>query len=127
MGLEVGTVWRLTMFLLCLIAALSGTPLRQAEAASDFARSLGELGQGTIIETIDGGVGDDKEASILRAGGDAHSLAATILLETTVVDFTPSVSVSSLPNIGGRRQGDELGLLPASSSRRMAWLQCFLF
>jgi len=127
MGLEVGTVWRLTMFLLCLIAALSGTPLRQAEAASDFARSLGELRQGTLFETIDGGVGDDQEESILKAGGDTHSLAATILLEITVVDFTPSVSVSSLPKIGGRRHGDELGLLPASSSRRMAWLQCFLF
>src|SRR5262249_42015003 len=37
---EVPDVWRPTMFLLCLIAALAGTPLRQAEAAGDLARSL---------------------------------------------------------------------------------------
>jgi hypothetical protein len=49
------------MFFLCLIAAVAGTPLRQAEAASDFARAFGELGQGNVLETIDGGVGDDKE------------------------------------------------------------------
>ena len=40
-------MWRLTMFLLCLIAAVSGTPLRQAEAANDFARSIGESGKVT--------------------------------------------------------------------------------
>ena len=51
------------MFLLCLIAALSGTPLRQAEAADDFARTFGECGQSDVLHTVDGGVGDDKEVS----------------------------------------------------------------
>src|SRR5947209_894402 len=57
-------VWRSTMLLLCLIAALSGTPLRQAEASSDFARSRAEPGQ-DHVETIDGGVGDDAEVAVL--------------------------------------------------------------
>jgi len=120
-------MWRLTMLLLCLIAALSGTPLRQAEAANDFARSFGEFGQGDIIETIDGGVGDDEEASILKAGGDTHSLVATILLAMADVCFTPPSPVSSLPKIGDRRRADLTDSLPASSDRRFAWLQCFLF
>jgi hypothetical protein len=120
-------VWRFTMFPLCLIAALSGTPLRQAEAADDFARSLGELGQVGIIETIDGGVGDDKEASILKAGGDTHSLAAVVLLEMADVDVTLCNCISTVPRIGGRRQADVPGLLPTSTARRIAWLQCFLF
>ena len=62
-------MWRSTMLLLCLIAVLSGTPLRQAEAASDFARSRAELGQ-DHVETIDGGVGDDAEVAVLKDGGD---------------------------------------------------------
>ncbi len=119
-------MWRLSMFLLCLIAALSGAPLRQAEAASDLARSLDELGDGNIIETIDGGVGDDKEASILKAG-DAHALAAAISPEMADVDLASPTSVSSLAMIGGRRPADVRGFLPASTARRIAWLQCYLF
>jgi hypothetical protein len=120
-------MWRLTMFVLCLIAALSGTPLRQAEAADDFARSMIELGHEGVIETLDGGVGDDIEVSILKAGSDTHVLATTVQLAMTDVDFTPMVLASSLPNIDSRGQADRLSLLPASSARRLAWLQCFLF
>ena len=107
-----------TMFLLCLIAALSGTPLRQAEAANDFARSIGELGQEDVIETVDGGVGDDTEASILKAGSDTHSLPATILLAMADVHVTPLIPASSFRNIGDRRRAGLSGLLPASSDRR---------
>ncbi len=120
-------MWRLTMFLLCLIAALSGTPLRQAEAASDFARSFGEFGQGDVIETIDGGVGDDEEASVLKAGSDSHSLAATIWLAMADVYFTAPSPVSFLARIGDRGRADLTGSFPASAGRRFAWLQCFLF
>ncbi|MGO9469930.1 MAG: hypothetical protein ACLQIB_35810 [Isosphaeraceae bacterium] len=120
-------MWRPTMFLLCLIAALSGTPLRQAEAASDFARSFGELGQGDVIETIDGGVGDDEEASVLKAGSDSYSLAATILLARADVCFTPISPVSFLLRIGDRGWVDLTGSFPARSDRRFAWLQRFLF
>jgi hypothetical protein len=119
-------MWRLTMFLLCLIAALSGTPLRQAEAADDFARSIGELGQGDVIETIDGGVGDDIEASILKAASDTHVLSATFLLATADVHFTPLIT-AFLPNIGDGRSPDLSSLLAITSDRWFAWIQCFLF
>ena len=66
-------MWRHLMLVLCLIAASSGTPLRQAEAASDFARSLAELGEGHV-ETIDGGVGDDAEIAVMKAGSGTHRL-----------------------------------------------------
>jgi hypothetical protein len=127
MGPEVDAVWRLTMFLLCLIAALSGTPLRQAEAANDFVRSFGEIGQGDVLQTVDGGIGDDMELSILKARGDTQSLQATMLLAMSVVHFTPLIPASFLPKIGDRGPVDLLGLLPTSSARRFAWLQCFLF
>jgi hypothetical protein len=120
-------MWRVTMFLLCLIAALSGTPLRQAEAADDFARSISELGQGGVIETLDGGVGDDTELSILKAGSDTHFLSATIFLAMTDVHFTPPVIAASLPNIGDRCRGESSDLPAASSDRWFAWSQCFLF
>src|SRR5690349_10380958 len=45
--------------LLSLIAALTGMPLRQAEAAADLSRSLVELLQSASLEIPDGGVGDD--------------------------------------------------------------------
>jgi hypothetical protein len=118
---------RLLMFLLCLIAALSGTLLRQAEAADDFARTFSECGRGDALHTVDGGVGDDKEVSILNAGGDTQSLPATSLLATVDVHFSSLIPASLLPTLGDRGQAALLGLLPASSTRRFAWLQCFLF
>src|SRR3954466_10527217 len=45
--------------LLSLIAALTGMPLRQAEAAADLSRSLVELLQPANLEIPDGGVGED--------------------------------------------------------------------
>jgi hypothetical protein len=124
---EVSAVWRLTMFLLCLIAALSGTPLRQAEAASDFARSHSEIGQGHVIGITDGGVGDDSGATILKAGGDTHPYPAMILLAPAAALLTPFPPASSLPNLDIRRSADRLASVPAGSAQRHAWLQCFLF
>lgn len=46
-------------FLLSMLAAFAGAPLRQAEAASDLARSLAEFVQPADVEAGDGGVGDD--------------------------------------------------------------------
>ena len=71
-------MWRLTMLLLCLIAAFSGTPLRQAEAASDFARSRSELGQ-DHVETIDGGVGEGMlgRVQVFAPGDDSACLECT--------------------------------------------------
>ena len=55
---------RRTMFWLSVIAALAGTPMRLAEAASDLARSFAEVDDGADVEEIDGGVGDDAGATI---------------------------------------------------------------
>lgn len=55
---------RRLMFTLSLIAVLSATPLRQAEAAHDFACAVGDPDEGTEIEVPDGGVGDDSDATI---------------------------------------------------------------
>ena len=120
-------MWRLTMFLLCLIAALSGTPLRQAEAASDFARSHGESGQGQAIELIDGGIGDDSGATILKADGNTHPLTATMLLAAADAFLTRLLPALSLPNMEDRRRADPLVSVPTGSAQRHAWLQCFLF
>jgi len=120
-------MWRSTMLLLCFLAALSGTPLRQAEAASDFARSIGEFGQGDVIETIDGGVGDDQEASILKAGCDTHSLTAALWTGLTDVDFALPVPPTSLLAVSARTGADPCRSRSARSLRRIAWLQCFLF
>jgi hypothetical protein len=114
------------MLLLCLIAALSGTPLRQAEAASDFARLRAELGR-DCVETIDGGVGDDAEVAVLKDGGDTPSFQAIIPLATVEGLRTPFLPLKFSSGIGLRcPSGPAVTLLPGSA-RRHAWLQCFLF
>jgi hypothetical protein len=50
--------------LLGLLAALASTPLRLVEAASDQSRTLAEADNDPSVETIDGGVGDDSDATI---------------------------------------------------------------
>jgi hypothetical protein len=115
------------MSLLCLIAALSGTPLRQSETAADYARTVGECGQGDVLHDVDRGVGDDKEVYIVKAGCDMLVLTATILSAMSDVDCISSRSVSSLPNVGEHRQAHLSGSLPANSDRRFASVQCFLF
>jgi hypothetical protein len=119
-------VWRPMMFLFCLIAAVAGTPLRQAEAATDFARSHGEIGQGNVIEIIDGGVGDDSGAAILRAGRDTQSRPAIALMALAEALHAPLLHFESRPDDVGCR-ADRLTSLPAISAQRHALLQCFLF
>ena len=115
------------MFLLCLIAALSGTPLRQAEAASDLARTLAGFGAGHVMETIDGGVGDDSGETVLKACVDADLASASIMSATVDWLSQPFLPVLSLPGTDGRHRADRTASLPAGSVRRHAWLQCFLF
>jgi hypothetical protein len=120
-------VWRLTMLLLSLIAALSGTPLRQAEAASDFVRALAELGEGHV-EVIDGGVGDDANVSVLKAGCDIQSLRAMTPLTTAEGHLRPVLTAAlSLPEFGHQRPFDRAPTCSSGSLRPHAWLQCFLF
>lgn len=120
-------MWRLTMCLLCLIAALSGTPLRQAEAADDFARSIAELGDGNVVETVDGGVGDDANETVLKAGAEVHPATASVALPTA--DRLPPVQppLLSQPASDGRRWEGSTPWPTASPVRRHAWLQRFLF
>jgi hypothetical protein len=115
-------VWRLTMFLMCLIAALSGTPLRQAEAASDLARALAESGRGDDIEVPDGGVGDDSEAAVKA---ESTEVSGTIDLS---VDVLPGCSSPIAPTAWSlfNRLDDPRPRSAASLSARLARLQCFL-
>jgi hypothetical protein len=116
------------MFLLCLIAALAGSPLRQAEAAGDLARSLAELDGGDVIEVIDGGVGDDAGESILTTGGRARAGATS---EPPAIDhgpFPPRASTESLPpGDADSRSPHPAGPLTSDPARRYAWLQAFRF
>jgi hypothetical protein len=118
---------RHALYLLCLISVLSGTPLRQAAAADDYARAVGEHVHGYVLDTPDGDVGDDQDLSVLKAGGDTPSVTATNLLLMADVYFMAFSPFLSLPSIGDRRWADLSGSLPACSGRRSAWLQCFLF
>ncbi len=117
---------RPTMFVLCLIAVLAGTPLRQAEAVADFARSHGEIEQGSAIELIDGGVGDDSEVAISRAGDDSHSLPATALPESFGATVPPFLPPSSPPTFDHWHRANQCASFHGGSAGRLAWLQCFL-
>jgi hypothetical protein len=119
-------VWRLAMSLFCLIAALSGTPLRQAEAASDLARALAERDGGRDLETIDDGVGDDSETSIRSAGDDAQSLTAALIQAITDSPREPLIAARPHPLVVDRRAHPD-GWLQAAHAQRLTWLQCFLF
>src|SRR4051794_30591910 len=110
------------MFLMALIAALSGTPLRQVEAASDLARSIAELGDGNIAEETDGGVGDDAHVALAADDDSDHSPDAWdggLLAPTSLRCL--------IPQAGLYRPARESSPPPTCPGRRQAWLQCFLF
>jgi hypothetical protein len=120
-------MWRRTMVVMSLIAVLSGTPLRQAANADDYARSIDDYGQRHVLDTPDGQVGDDEHLSLLDAGSDTHSLTAANLWAIAHVYVMPPSPFLSLPHIVDHRWADLSGSLPACPGRRSAWLQCFLF
>ncbi|MDB5351413.1 MAG: hypothetical protein JWN86_2660 [Planctomycetota bacterium] len=82
------------MLLLSLIAALAGTPLRIAEAADDLAGSLAELGGGAGLEEVDGGVGDDSDATI-RAE-IAHAPVVPVWSESQPASLSPGLPPAEL-------------------------------
>ncbi|MHC5540106.1 hypothetical protein ACYOEI_17950 [Singulisphaera rosea] len=111
--------------LLCLIAAISGTPLRQAEAASDFARNAAESVQDDGLESPDGGVGDDSGDSL--QGGSQASLAFD---QIPVVDgLLPPPGCAGLPLSPQEFSGLKVHVWwpPKPPTLRHAWLQTFLF
>ncbi len=113
---------RRVIFVLSMLAALTGTPLRQAEAWSDLARSLAELDSTDAnLEEVDGGVGDDSGDAIRAI--DVH---APVLL--AISEALPALANSFL------RLSDALPILREDppplrmgSCQRLAWLQRFLF
>jgi hypothetical protein len=116
---------RRTAALLSLIAALTGMPLRQAEAAADLSRSMVELLQPANLEIPDGGVGDDC--------GDATLSGSNV---NFIVDSLPSAGPFILPLalIAPPFTPDQAEELrerawwpPRPPNRRHAWLQIFLF
>jgi hypothetical protein len=53
-------------------------------------------------------------------------MPASAFLAMADVQFTPFIPPSYLQNVRDRCWVDPCGSLPASSARRLAWLQCFL-
>ena len=111
--------------LMTLIAALTGTPLRQAEAAADLCRSMFELQQTTNIEIPDGGVGDDSGVGTL-SGPHTTSLADPLAWAAPLL--LPPVS-AGLPATPGQVEAlrEVVWWPPNPPSVRHAWLQTFLF
>jgi hypothetical protein len=110
---------RLAVFI-CLLAALTGTPLRQAEASADWARLL----QHECLEAPDGGVGDDAElgihtASVSDVGGD--------LLGVAPLCFLPPPGSPALSEPEGDALRIRVWWPQAPPALRHAWMQVFRF
>ncbi len=111
--------------LMTLIAALTGTPLRQAEAADDLCRSMIEWLQTANIEIPDGGVGDDSGVGTL-SGPHSGSLANP--LTSIAPHHLPPVLAGSPPTPGEVEALREVVWWPPNPPNiRHAWLQTFLF
>ena len=107
--------------LLCLLAALTGHPLRQAEAADDLARSMAEDGYAHVLEEADGGVGDDSGVSLCKAG------AMQPVESATPVPFEwPEARQFATAHVGLIRRHDRPATTPGGTVARHAWLQRFL-
>ncbi len=118
--------------LLCLILAFAGQPLRQAEAASDYARMLTHLlVAGGAIEVPDGGVGDDSGVATLEVGtSNAAALSWSpvggpcwVLGDLTLSSNSALSALNPIPSCPQTKEG---AWLPLGASRRHAWLQSFL-
>jgi hypothetical protein len=115
--------FRRLMLLVSLLAAMAATPLRQAEAASDMARGVAEGDEDHSVEPLDGGVGDDSDATI-RADDPADSVPvareSTHFAAACFVPESSSLRLVSLVSIQPPRS-------PGPSARRLAILQKFRF
>jgi hypothetical protein len=120
------------MFFLCLIAALSGTPLRQSEAASDFVRAIGAFcDAGDVLAEPDGGVGDDHHETITEAGV-SHRLACCAALSFdswAELDCPPPSALAPLhfDRSVGEPANERAPWPRRGATRRQAWLQRYLF
>jgi hypothetical protein len=114
------------MLAICLIAALSGAPLRQAEAANDFVRQHAGTAEESVIEQVDGGVGDDSGETILKHGYGIQPLDAIILMANDCLSTL--LPIALFPSPIARRYRPELGARPSMRSLRIhALIQRLLF
>jgi hypothetical protein len=112
---------------LCLLAALTGTPLRQAEAAADFARSLAELTVAVNLEEVDGGVGDDTETATWKpVGPAADSVSISRTSWSELLPQSPRDLIRPTPDRSCHRPGRITERL-TTDGQRHAWLQVYLF
>lgn len=119
--------------LLFLVLALTGQPLRQAEAANDFTRIQDRLlTPGCQLGIPDGGVGDDSGVAVMKAGSSHAGFAccpapgepsASVhsFFRSHLLDASPSGFVASR---GHPAQG---AWLPVGARQRQAWLQLLQF
>jgi len=111
--------------LLFLFVILTGTPMRQAEAADDLARSIAESIEPANLESPDGGVGDDSGDTTLNA---SHASLAVQPLPSFDPLFPPPALVGSHFNPGQIASLRERVWQPTHPPNlRHAWLQVFLF
>jgi hypothetical protein len=109
-------MWRSVMSLLCLIAVLSATPIRQAKAANVLDGSRAGSG------------GDPGTPALILAAGHASLLTWMSGSHPTPKCFSSSVPpLLYLPDTRDLKRAERTPWLPATSGRRYAWLQCFLF
>jgi hypothetical protein len=110
--------------LLCLVAALTGTPLRQAEAASDLSRTLAGLFQAGELESPDGGVGDDSGVTI-HVGSQASF--AVELPPSADLPLPPRPITPSPSPVEAEGLRERVWWPSGPQGLRHAWLQRFLF
>jgi hypothetical protein len=116
--------------LLFLVLALAGQPLRQAEAASDFARVLAHLleADGTV-EIPDGGVGDDAWEAVLKAESGQASAPEWCRCVTDLWASAPGLPTPAIltPFSPGRfpplGRHERVPWPPTRAGQRQAWLQ----
>jgi hypothetical protein len=111
-------------FLLSLLAALTGTPLRQAEAASDLARSLAGFAHDADIEAPDGGVGDDSGVGTLTV---TQAPTAADAAPDADIPFLPPSSPWSASPAAERGLWERVWWPQSPPALRFAWLQVFRF
>ena len=112
--------------LLCLLAALAGTPLRQAEAADDLARALAKLLEPAHIETPDGRVGDDSGVGTLERANQIMSSPENEPL-SRAIDSLPILNSSQFAEHHALRWRNRAAWPPCPLGRDRAWLGVFLF
>jgi len=111
-------------FLLSMLAALTGTPLRQAEAASDLARSFAEMVQDANLELPDGGVGDDSGVGTLTA---SHGAAVDVAADLGLHFFLPPPATTVATSAAEEGLQERVWWPQAPPTLRFAWLQTFRF